>query len=163
MHCRSTELPCNPVTVFLIRHAHAGDRSAWSGDDRLRPLSKRGFAQAEDIARFLGDEPITVIRSSPAIRCLQTVAPLARARMSTVESDARLVEGSDAEAARALIDEFVDDHIALCSHGDVIPELIGLLRSQGVPTEGRGCEKGSIWRLDREGKSIVNARYIGRP
>jgi 8-oxo-dGTP diphosphatase len=153
----------HPVTVFLIRHAHAGDRSAWSGDDRLRPLSRRGFAQADDIARFLGEEPITVIRSSPAIRCLQTVAPLARVRMCTVDSDARLHEGSDAEAARALIDEFADDHIALCSHGDVIPELIALLRSDGIPTEGRGCEKGSIWRLERDGKTIVSAVYLGRP
>jgi 8-oxo-dGTP diphosphatase len=152
-----------PVTVYLIRHAHAGDRSAWSGDDRLRPLSPRGHAQAENIARFLGERPITVIRSSPAIRCLQTVAPLARVLMSTVKSDARLNEGSDAEAALALIDEFVDLEIALCSHGDVIPDLIGLLQSKGVPTEGRDCEKGSIWQLDREGSTITQSTYLGRP
>jgi 8-oxo-dGTP diphosphatase len=151
------------VTVYLIRHAHAGDRSAWSGDDRLRPLSLRGFAQAEDIAQRLGRQPITVVRSSPAIRCLQTVGPLARVRMCTVESDARLVEGSDAEAALALIDEFADADLALCSHGDVIPDLIEFLRSKGVPSEGRGCEKGSIWQLDREGTTITNATYLGRP
>jgi phosphohistidine phosphatase SixA len=151
------------VTVFLIRHAHAGDRSQWSGDDRLRPLSSRGFAQAESIARRLGEPPITVVRSSPAIRCLQTVAPLARVHMCTVESDARLVEGSDAEGALALIDEFVDAHIALCSHGDVIPDLIALLRARGVPSEGRGCEKGSIWQLDRSGPAITGAVYLGRP
>jgi 8-oxo-dGTP diphosphatase len=151
------------VTVFLIRHAHAGDRSAWSGDDRLRPLSPRGHAQAEDIARLLGPRPITVVRSSPAIRCIQTVAPLARALMCTVESDARLHEGSDAEAALTLIDEFVDGELALCSHGDVIPELIDFLRFKGIPTEGRGCEKGSIWQLDREGSAITQATYLGRP
>ena len=151
------------MTVYLIRHAHAGDRSAWSGDDRLRPLSRRGHAQAEDIARFLGERPITVVRSSPAIRCLQTVAPLAHVRMCTVESDARLNEGSDAEAALALVDEFVDSEIALCSHGDVIPELIELLRSKGIPSEGRGCEKGSIGQLDREGLTIIQATYLGRP
>jgi len=150
------------VTVFLIRHAHAGDRSAWEGDDRLRPLSRRGFAQAEGIARLLGEFPITVVRSSPAIRCLQTVAPLARVRVSTVTSDARLFEGNDAEAVLALIDEFRDTDLALCSHGDVIPALIDLLRSRGVPSEGRGCEKGSIWQLDREGTSITKAVYFGR-
>ena len=151
------------VTVYLIRHAHAGDRSAWSGDDRLRPLSSRGHRQAEDIARLLGERPITVIRSSPAIRCLQTVAPLGRARMCTVESDARLNEGSDAEAALALIEEFVESELALCSHGDVIPDLIEFLRAKGVPSEGRGCEKGSIWQLDREGSTITQATYLGRP
>lgn len=151
------------VTVFLIRHAHAGDRSGWSGDDRLRPLSPRGHAQAEDIARLLSERPITVVRSSPAIRCLQTVAPLARALTCTVESDARLHEGSDAEAALTLIDEIPGGELALCSHGDVIPELIDFLRLKGVPTEGRGCEKGSIWQLDREGTTIINATYLGRP
>lgn len=83
--------------------------------------------------------------------------------MSTVESDARLFEGNDAEAALSLIEEFVDEDIALCSHGDVIPELIDFLRHRGVPSEGRGCEKGSIWRLDRDGKIVTNAVYLGRP
>ena len=151
------------MTVFLIRHGHAGDRGTWSGDDRLRPLSRRGFVQAEDIALLLGERPITVVRSSPAIRCLQTVAPLAHVRTCTVESDARLVEGSDAEAALALIDEFPDGELALCSHGDVIPELIELLRRRGVPSQGRGCEKGSVWQLDRDGPTITKAVYLGRP
>jgi len=151
------------VTVFLIRHAHAGERGEWSSDDRLRPLSRLGFIHAEHIAQRLGDSPITVVRSSPAIRCLQTVAPLARVRMCTVDSDARLVEGSDADDALALIDELVGAHVALCSHGDVIPELIDILRVRGIPTEGRGCEKGSIWQLDRAGPTITGARYLGRP
>ena len=151
------------MTVYLIRHAHAGDRGQWSGDDRLRPLSRRGFAQADTIAERLGESPITVVRSSPAIRCLQTVAPLARLRLCTVESDARLVEGSDANDALALIDEFIGAYVALCSHGDVIPDLIDLLRARGVPSEGRGCEKGSIWQLDRAGPTITGAVYLGRP
>jgi 8-oxo-dGTP diphosphatase len=151
------------VTAYLIRHAHAGDRGGWSGDDRLRPLSPRGFEQAERIAAELGAQPIAVVRSSPAIRCLQTVAPLARIRMCAVESDARLFEGGDAEDVLSLIDEYADVEIALSGHGDVIPEVIDLLRHRGVPSEGRGCEKGSIWRLDRDGKIVINAVYLGRP
>ena len=151
------------MTVYLIRHGHAGDRGAWPGDDRLRPLSPRGFEQAERIAQALGQSPITVVRSSPAIRCLQTVAPLARVRRCAVESDARLFEGAEAEGVCSLIEEFVDEQIALCSHGDVIPELIDLFRHQGVSSDGRGCEKGSIWRLDRDGKIVTQAVYLGRP
>jgi hypothetical protein len=83
--------------------------------------------------------------------------------MCTVESDARLVEGSDIDGVLALIDEFVDGDLALCSHGDVIPELIDTLRFREVPVDGRGCEKGSIWRLDRDGKIITSAVYLGRP
>jgi 8-oxo-dGTP pyrophosphatase MutT (NUDIX family) len=37
-------------TVWLIRHAAAGDRSTWEGDDTRRPLTKKGHRQAQEIA-----------------------------------------------------------------------------------------------------------------
>ena len=39
--------------LYLVRHAKAGDRAAWKGDDRLRPLSKEGRRQADSLARLL--------------------------------------------------------------------------------------------------------------
>jgi 8-oxo-dGTP diphosphatase len=56
------------VTVFLVRHARAGRRDRWVGDDRLRPLSKKGRAQAAALPALLlplisetliADTPIT--------------------------------------------------------------------------------------------------------
>ena len=35
------------MIVLLVRHARAGDRSEWEGDDRLRPLDKKGRRQAK--------------------------------------------------------------------------------------------------------------------
>ena len=40
------------MTVFLIRHAKAGDRDSWRDDDRLRPLSGRGHLQARVLAEI---------------------------------------------------------------------------------------------------------------
>ena len=34
------------MSVLLLRHTSAGDRDAWEDDDELRPLDKRGRAQA---------------------------------------------------------------------------------------------------------------------
>src|SRR4051794_27845038 len=35
--------------VLLVRHAKAGERSAWHGDDRLRPLDPAGQEQTEEL------------------------------------------------------------------------------------------------------------------
>ena len=34
------------MTILLIRHASAGDRYRWWGDDADRPLDERGVAEA---------------------------------------------------------------------------------------------------------------------
>jgi len=72
---------------YLVRHAHAGDKRAWAGPDRLRPLSEPGRREANGLLTQLGDDPITRILSSPTVRCLQTVEPLARRRGLPVEPD----------------------------------------------------------------------------
>ena len=44
------------AVMVTIRHADAGRRERWQGDDRLRPLGKKGRRQAEALARTLADE-----------------------------------------------------------------------------------------------------------
>ena len=39
---RRTREGARGVSLVLVRHAPAGDRSEWDGDDRLRPLDKKG-------------------------------------------------------------------------------------------------------------------------
>src|ERR1051325_4834537 len=43
---RGDRLGCEPVPLLLIRHASAGSRSEWEGDDRDRGLDERGVDQA---------------------------------------------------------------------------------------------------------------------
>ena len=43
------------MTVYLVRHAKAGSRKGWSGDDEHRPLSKAGRAQARAPAQAVTD------------------------------------------------------------------------------------------------------------
>ena len=105
----------------LLRHASAGDRDHWAGDDRLRPLDEKGRRQAEKIAKALGAEEIKRVVSSPYARCVQTVEPLAAALGLEVELDDRLAEGGDG-SARALFEE---PGVVACTHGDVIFELLG--------------------------------------
>jgi phosphohistidine phosphatase SixA len=111
--------------VILIRHASAGDREHWSGDDRERPLDERGWRQAEELVRSLADYEIERIVSSPAVRCVQTVEPLARELGIEIEGRGELTEGTTREQALTLVDEVRGTGVVLCTHGDVVVELLG--------------------------------------
>ena len=80
-------------SFYVVRHAKAGSRGHWTGDDRLRPLSSKGFKQAEELVKLLRRFSITAIYSSPYLRCVQTVEPLARARKLELKTSIELAEG----------------------------------------------------------------------
>jgi 8-oxo-dGTP diphosphatase len=121
------------VKILLYRHASAGDRSHWDGDDRLRPLDARGEQQADSLVEELLEASFERILSSPYVRCVQSVEPLARARGLTVEADDALEEGAGADAALALFRR-VDADLLACGHGDLLEELLGERRPKGSTT-----------------------------
>jgi broad specificity phosphatase PhoE len=81
------------LPLLVVRHARAGDRAAWVGDDRLRPLDKRGRAQALALVEACEAFAIERILSSPYLRCMQTVEPLAASREVELEMSDDLGEG----------------------------------------------------------------------
>jgi phosphohistidine phosphatase SixA len=113
----------------LLRHASAGDRDAWEGDDLLRPLDERGRRQALAL-RELAQRGIGRIASSPYARCIETVEPLAAALGLAIEIDARLAEGADEHDALAFLAE-LDGGVA-CTHGDVVVALLGHSLKKGA-------------------------------
>ncbi len=144
--------------IHLVRHAHAGSRRTWTGDDTLRPLSRRGRQEAARIGRRLGagDGPIL---SSPLLRCVQTVEPLAAALgVEIVRAEWLADGGSPANLRRRLAD--LGSDAVLCSHGDLIGGLIEDLAATGVGIDGpMSWPKGSIWHLDVHRGHIRTARY----
>jgi len=151
------------VTVYVVRHARAGSRGRWKGDDTLRPLSKVGKAQATGIAKQLASEPIDVIISSPYRRCVGTVAPLAAKLGVGIETSDAL--GEDARLAQALrlFEKVQDREAVLCTHGDVLQELLDHFGRHGVKLRDHRMEKGSIWVFDIEGDSVHRASYVPPP
>ncbi len=112
--------------LYLVRHAKAGTRYEWDGDDELRPLTKSGKRQAAAIARRLAKKDTTTLISSPYLRCVQTLEPLAHLQREPVHIDDRLAEGSGFPAVMELFAALPDGAV-LCSHGDTIPEVIDAL------------------------------------
>ena len=149
------------MTIFLTRHAHAGKRSEWTSDDRLRPLSKRGKSQAEALPTVVGDLVVGRIVSSPYVRCVQTMEPLAeKFEIAIVESD-EFAEGANGDDAYQLLLELDEHHGIACSHGDVIPDLLRRLVADGMDTDGPLIDqKGSTWVIELRNGRPFHGRYV---
>lgn len=152
---------------FLIRHAHAGDRSSWEGDDRERPLSSKGEQQSAALAQLFAPVGIDRILSSPHLRCRQTVEPLAERLGLEVEAHPALAEGADWHLTLDLIGATAGSNVAACSHGDVIPDLIRGLGMRGTellsPDGQLASKKASIWELSVEDGEVSVGRYHPPP
>ena len=155
------------MTVYLLRHARAGRRSAWKGDDELRPLTKVGRRPAEGVVDLFGDASIARIVSSPYVRCRESVEPLAKSLRVPVEIADGLAEGADLGAVLRVLEKASDRDAVLCTHGDVIELLLGHLRREGVNTgKRRGrplMEKGSVWVLQTKRGRVTGATYHPPP
>ena len=149
--------------VYVVRHAKAGSRSAWSGPDQLRPLSKAGRRQAVGLADRLAGEAINRIVTSPYVRCHQTVEPLGTRLAVPVEPSDLLVEGTLLPEALRLVEKVADQPTVLCTHGDVILELLEHLARVGVSVAEARLEKGSTWVLGTEAGEVTSARYLPPP
>jgi 8-oxo-dGTP diphosphatase len=150
--------------AYVVRHAKAGDRSDWTGDDRMRPLTKSGQRQAEALADMLDREPIDKILSSGYLRCMQTLEPLGTRRKLPIEPVKELEEGAGGESVLRLVQKFHGRNVVLCTHGDVVEELLERLISDGLVQRARAnLEKGSTWVLDEKDGKVTGAKYLPAP
>jgi 8-oxo-dGTP diphosphatase len=150
--------------LYFVRHAKAGSRSHWVGDDHLRPLSKKGFKQAEKLIEVFGPHRVSGVFTSPYLRCVQTIEPLAAARRLEVQETPRLAEGSGLDSALRLASELKLDDAILCTHGDVVWELVEyLVERRIVKASQRGFDKGSTWRVVVDDAMATSATYIPAP
>jgi broad specificity phosphatase PhoE len=137
--------------VYLVRHAHAGKKSNWHGNDLARPLSAQGRREALGLADRLGSHPLGRLLSSPAERCLQTIQPLAGRLGRPVEPNKALgVDGAGAGVLELLATPALHRAV-LCTHGEVIGEVFDELQRAGIELSGPlRWPKGSTWVLQRD-------------
>jgi 8-oxo-dGTP diphosphatase len=146
---------------YLVRHAHAGDKRAWAGPDSSRPLSGPGRREANGLLIQLRDYPITRILSSPALRCLQTVEPLAQRRALPVEGTDVLGVDADPDGLVGLLEDPAAGEAVLCSHGELIGAVLERLVGRGLVEDGDLVwPKGSTWVLEVEGGRVRHTRYL---
>lgn len=151
------------MKLYVIRHAKAGNREKWPDDQDLRPLTKAGRKQAAALVGPFAAHNITKIVSSPAVRCRQTVEPLGEhVRMPVDLSDA-IGEGAPLDETLALVDKVAQETAMLCTHGDVVGNLLEYAARNGVGIEQMHMEKAATWVFDLEDGTIINAAYVPPP
>ena len=152
------------MKIFLVRHASAVERFSWNTDDSERPLDKEGSNQSLMIAKYFSSINISSIFCSMAVRCQQTIWPTAQQSGIQIELLNSLSEGSTRQASD-LVENLVrtkntDSFPILCSHGDVISELIRSLTLNGMNIPKRkGFAKASIWELFFLNRKIESGFY----
>lgn len=152
------------VSLYLVRHADAGDPATWVGDDADRPLSKKGRRQARRLARLLKDLDVRadVVLTSSKVRAADTAKAIGRATGTKATTDERLtldfgcdelaslVAGLGAAVASAVLVGHDPDFTAALSWlvGAPVPMRKGALALVDLPDREVGPGRGSLrWLL----------------
>ncbi len=167
---RFTQRPALTGSVLLVRHASAGSRSKWDGDDRLRPLDETGEEQAEELVRLLSRFEVEEIQSADNLRCAETVRPLSEAIGVSAKENPLLSEQGfpgNEEHAIDLIRELgrPGGAAVACSQAGVIDEIVErLAEADGVEIgEPFNLKKGGVWTLSFDDHRLVGAERLPPP
>jgi 8-oxo-dGTP diphosphatase len=164
---RWAKQPADTKSVLIVRHGTAGSKSRFSGDDKMRPLDKKGRAQAEALVAQLATFGPTDVYSADRVRCQQTVEPLAEELGVTINNEPALTEeayADNAKRARRRVLEIADSHRTpvICTQGKVIPDLIAWwCERDGVRPDKSRNRKGSTWVLSLADGRLIAADHIG--
>lgn len=152
------------MRIAVVRHGHAAPKKEWIGADSDRPLTGRGRRQAYDLVQVLDGEPTRLI-ASPAVRCHQTLEPLAHHWGRDLEVDASLARDSGTAAADLIGDLLSatagESTIVLCTHREVITKALPLLaKNGGIELDHRlPGAKGGVWLLRYRAGQLDQVRY----
>jgi phosphohistidine phosphatase SixA len=153
------------TAIHLIRHAKAKNRLEWTEPDELRPLTKRGRREARAVGERLASEELARLVSSPYVRCVQTLEPLAVAADLPIETSELFAEGADGnDAVELLLSLASQGPAACCTHGDVLFDVLGIVADAGVHLDGpQGAPVASTWVLEVEDGRFAGARFVEQP
>lgn len=160
-----TAAPIPDSVLILLRHAKAGKRSDWRGDDNLRPLDPAGEQQAKALAELLPLFGPTRVYCADRTRCVQTVEPLAaaldlRVRIDPAFSDEAYLDDPDATAGALLALAKPGKVTVVCSQGVAIPDLVDRL---GPGVRSSETRKAAWWVFCVVDGEIVTSDFYDAP
>ncbi len=166
---RFLKLPADTQTVMIVRHATAGSKARYKGDDRKRPLDKHGRAQAESLVGLLLSFGAGELFAAARVRCAQTLDPLSEELGVTISNEPELTEEAYADnrkAARHRILEIAASSVnpVICTQGRVIPDFIAWwCERDGVRPDSSRNRKGGTWVISLADGRLIAADHFGSP
>ena len=158
--------PAETIPLILLRHASAGSKRAWPGEDLARPLDPGGAADAERLAGLLSCFGSCRVITSAAERCVATVRPYAARTGAVIETDAEFTVSASGVTAGVLkrAGQIADDGLptVICGHGENLQPVLHAIcaRLGAKPPGGPPLRKAAWWVLHAAGGALAGAeRY----
>jgi 8-oxo-(d)GTP phosphatase len=146
--------PVDTLPLMLLRHASAGAKEAWPGDDLDRPLDAGGAAVSDELALLLSCYGSGRVITSAAERCVATVRPYAAMTGAKLEIAPALAVGhpdGGVQAAAELVPRIIEDGLpaVVCAHRENLPPLLAAACAAlgADPPAGSPLHKGGFWVL----------------
>lgn len=157
--------PVDTVPLMLLRHASAGSKDTWPGDDLDRPLDAGGAAASDELALLLSCYGPGRVITSAAERCVATVRPYATMTGAKVEIEPALTVGhhggpgadgapvpdAGVEEAAGLVARIFAGGLpaVVCAHRENLPPLLAAACAAlgAGPPPGGPLLKGGFWVL----------------
>jgi len=148
------------MLVYFLRHASAGQSQANSEADEKRQLDKQGIVQCRDVGRLLralGTE-VDLVICSPLKRATQTAALVGQelGYDSEVQLDPALSPSATYEAFQELLRRHGKlDAVMVVGHNPTLSSFLSLLVTTGACDTVVELKKGSVARVDYDGKQAT--------
>ena len=155
--------------LVLLRHAEALDRNEWIGDDGDRPLIQLGQLQAKRLLSTMQVYGIEEIHSSAAVRCYETVTPIARSlnlNLIFAEDLSEYVYAKNPDKPYKYIKELmkVNSNVIACSHNPILPEILNrLIDKTGIESSQTKLAPGDAWVIHHVDNVIIAIDFLAAP
>ena len=166
---RFQELDLDTKPLILLRHAKAIERTDWAGEDTDRPLSSVGERQAKRLLSTLQPFGVEEIHSSSAVRCYETITPMARSLnidFFFTDSLSEDVHRKDKARPVKYIERLLVNNypILICSHNPVLPNVVsGFVEKFGVEIDETKLEPGDSWVIHHIEREVVAIEFLPGP
>jgi 8-oxo-dGTP diphosphatase len=156
-------------SLVLLRHAKAISRDEWQGDDDDRPLDPLGENQARRLLAMYQVFNLSQIHTSDALRCYNTVQPIAKGLNLKLEVSAKLSESTfrkDKDKAFDYAKELFKSEInaMICSHNPILPKLLNKLsKKSDIDVDEAKLLPADGWVIHRDSKEIIQIDRLDAP
>ena len=155
--------------LILLRHGKAITREEWEGDDGDRPLAQIGQIQSKRMLSKYLPFAISEIHTSDAVRCYETVAPMARAMSLDMIYWSELSEyafAKDKKAAINVVNDIIESETRaiVCGHNPVLPGIVAkFIGKKNFKQLDHGLLPGEAWILHHRDGEVIAIDWMEAP
>jgi phosphohistidine phosphatase SixA/ADP-ribose pyrophosphatase YjhB (NUDIX family) len=161
--------PFDSSALIMLRHGKALERTEWQGEDEDRPLQLVGQLQAKRMLSLYQVFGVEEIHTSDAVRCLDTIAQMAKALQITPMITNAVSEYTYKKNKEKAIDyakELIkkNKQVVLCSHNPVLPRMMEKLTKKiDFDYPDNKLLPGEAWVLFHSKKEVFQIDRMSAP